>query len=205
MDRHALGAASKRRGNSLENETAKQLTKWSGHTFKRTPASGAWSASEQFGVSADVITTWKEWPYIEECKFYNSGNWTIENLLNSNQHFPTWVAQAVREGHDNNAPFMLVFRRNRIHSYILMPYTEVIARDFDAYVVSKVKYTSEVTATPETIKTITIKMDDLVNYSSSKFIKAYDKDWEKKITKLVTKSKVKSVDSIMKDIDDLGV
>ena len=205
MDRHALGAASKRRGNSLENEVSKQLSAWTGHVFRRSPASGAWSASQQFGVSADVITTWDSWPFIIECKFYNSGNWTIENLLSSNQHFPTWVAQAVREGHDNHAPFLLVFRRNRIHSFVLMPFSATIASDFDNYVVSRVYYTSEVTGNKESIRTITVKIDDLLKYSPDNFIKSYDKKWESKISKEKVESKAPSIDSIMKSVDNLHI
>ena len=206
VNRQLLGKQSKRRGNGLENQTAKLLADWSGKTFRRTPASGAWSAAEQFGVNADVISTWPEWHFIVECKFYNSP-WTLENLFTNTAKFPTWVAQAVREGQESKAPFLLVFRRNYIKSFVLMPFNAK-ATKLSQYMVANTSYTSEVTGGIETVRSITTPLETLMNeVKAEDFVKWYkDVDWEKQIKrapkKKVNKTEVKD---ILSDIDKLGL
>jgi len=207
VDRHKLGSAAKKRGNSLEASTAKDLSEWSGKVFRRTPASGAWSAAEQFGVNADVVSTWNKWNYIVECKYYNSP-WTIENLLSNTAKFPTWVAQAVREGQESNAPFMLVFRRNYVKPFVLMPYTKGLVEKLPGYIVTKVSYVSEVSGLEEHIKTVTAKQEDLLsNISPNEFVALFDKvDWQKQITK-APKKKVKKQDvkDVLDSLDKLNI
>lgn len=206
-NRQAMGRRSKQRGNTLETQTAAQFSEWTGHTFRRTPASGAWSASEQFGVDADVITPWNEWRWIIECKFYNASNWTIENLLNNTLYFPKWVAQAVREGQGADAPFMLVFRRNRIHPFVLMPYNDKLARLFSTYIVTNVQYTSEVTGLLENIRTITVTMDELLQQPFTVFTELGNKDtWQKQIvSQKPVKAKASNPDKLLKQIEGLGL
>lgn len=207
MDRHKLGAAAKKRGNFLESSTAKDLSEWSGKTFKRTPASGAWSAAEQFGVNADVISTWDKWNYIVECKYYNSP-WTIENLLSNTAKFPVWVAQAVREGQESDAPFMLVFRRNYVKSFVLMPYTEKLVNRLPKYIVTNVSYISEVSGLEEHIKTVTTQQEVLLSsFKPDDFVGLYEKvDWQKQITK-APKKKVKKQDvkDVLDSLDKLNI
>jgi len=206
VNRHALGAAAKKRGNSLETATAKDLSEWSGRTFRRTPASGAWSAAEQFGVNADVISTWDKWHYIVECKYYNSP-WTIENLLTNTAKFPMWVAQAVREGQASDAPFMLVFRRNYVKSFVLMPYTDKLIEKLPQYVVTGVNYISEVSGLEEGIKTVTTPQETLLStFSPEEFVELFTGvDWQKQIKKAkkkkVDKTEVKDILSSLDDLD----
>lgn len=207
MDRHKLGAAAKKRGNALESETAKDLSAWSGKTFRRTPASGAWSSAEQFGVNADVISTWDKWNYIVECKYYNSP-WTIENLLTNTAKFPTWVAQAVREGQESNAPFMLVFRRNYVKPFVLMPYSSKLVNKLRQYIITDVSYVSEVSALEERIKTVTTSQEVLLSsITPDEFVKLYSGvDWKKQITK-APKKKVKKQDvkDVLDSLDSLDI
>lgn len=206
VDRHKLGSSAKKRGNSLEREVADYLAEWSGKTFKRTPASGAWSSAEQFGVNADVISTWPDWHYIVECKYYNS-DWTLENLFSNNTHFPVWVAQAVREGQESDAPFMLVFRRNYIKPFLLLPYTAK-ATKVSQYMVTNVTYLSEVTGAKESIKTITMPLVTFMNeVSATDFIKWYaSADWQKRIKKQKVKKPTKAdVNDVLSALDDLDL
>jgi len=206
VNRQVLGRSSKRRGNSLEREIAQQLSDWTGEYFKRSPTSGADHGLKNFGISADVITTWKEWPYIVECKFYNAGSWTLENVLHGNSWFPKFVSQSVREGHTEGAPFMLIFRRDYVKPFVLMPYSSKLANKLSHYMVSDIEYASEVTGGIEVIKTITFTMEELVTLDKNWFISSYDKNWENKIKKKKKNSKkVASVDNILSSIKDLGV
>lgn len=207
VDRHIMGAQNKRKGNALETATAKDLSEWSGKVFRRTPASGAWSAAEQFGVNADVISTWDRWNYIVECKYYNSP-WTIENLLTNTAKFPTWVAQAVREGQESNAPFMLVFRRNYVKPFVLMPYSSKLVGKLSQYIITDVSYVSEVSVLEERIKTVTTSQEVLLSsITPDEFVKLYrGVDWQKQITKS-PKKKVKKQDAkdVLDSLDKLDI
>lgn len=203
VNRVKLGKSAKNRGNTLERDTAKQLADWSGKTFSRTPTSGANHALKAFGASADVMTTWDDWPYIIECKFYNDG-WTLENVMKGNKHFPSWVAQSVREGQSEDAPFMLVFKRDYNHSFVMIPYTEELTNIISSYLVANILYVSEVTGGKETIKTMTFSMDDILAEEPKKFVKAYNKDWQNMISKVEEIKKPKNtINDTLKQIEEM--
>lgn len=210
VDRSAIGRKSKMRGNSFESEIAKKFSAWSGKEFNRTPASGSlhWGDNNQFKVDGDVITSDPQWPYLIECKRYDSVKLGLEELMNGNEPFPKFVAQSVREGLHTKCPWMLVFRRNRIHGFVLFPYTDKLPLFFSDYMVKTIHYTSELTGLEESIKTFTIPLDELLDAKYSTVCNIYDsptgwKSWIKEIEKPVTKEP--DIDSLMKGIDDLGL
>ena len=210
VDRVAVGKRAKTRGNSFESEIAKKFSIWSGKEFNRTPASGSlhWGDNNQFKVDGDVITSDPDWPFLIECKRYDSVKLGLEELMNNNEPFPKFVAQSVREGIHTECPWMLVFRRNRIHGFVLFPYTNSLTKTFDNYLVKTVTYTSELTGLEETIKTLTIPIDDLLAIPYEDACKLYSKPmaWQSSIKK-IEKPTVKEpdIDSLMKGIDDLNL
>lgn len=149
-DMHKVGAKNKRSGNALENQTAKDFSAWYGDEFHRAPGSGSlhWHS---VNVTADVLPPNDlEFPFIVECKSDKSSNWTIESLMDGIKHFPSWSAQAVREAQSEEDPKvpLLVFKRNRVKSYVSFPYTKKVAEQLTernlSYAVSFVKFTGEV-------------------------------------------------------------
>jgi len=206
VDRHALGASAKKRGNSYENELAKQFSTWSGKQFYRTPASGSLHWSENMGVNGDVSAPPEEnFPYLLEAKRY--ADWTIEALLNNSLYFPKWIAQAVREGQATKRVPFLIYRRNGIHSFVTMPYNEKVAKKFDIHIVTKNKYVSEIDASEETIKVLTVTIDELFTKDYEQAKHWFDGvDWQKQITKS-PKKKVKKQDvkDVLDSLDKLDI
>ena len=209
-DRVAVGKRSHQRGNQFEAEIAKKFSAWSGKEFNRTPASGSlhWGDNNQFKVDGDVITSDTNWPFLIECKRYDSVKLGLEELMSGNEPFPKFIAQSVREGLHTKCPWMLVFRRNRIHGFVLFPYTDKLALTFSNYVVKTINYTSELTGLEESIKTFTIPLDDLLDTPYSAVCNIYEsplgwKSWIKEIEKPAVKEP--DINSLMKGIDDLDL
>lgn len=186
---HKVGAKNKRSGNSLEAATAKQFSKWYGKGFHRSPGSGSLGWTE-INVSADVLPPNDlDFPFIIECKSDKSSNWNIENFMNGNKHFPTWSAQAVREGinTDSKVP-LLVFKRNYVHSYISFPYTKKIISQLESkhipYAVSFIDYISEIDKKKVNYKCVAVMIDHILEeFSTEEFENCFDESWMDAISK----------------------
>lgn len=209
VNRHKLGKSAKTRGNGYENEVAKQLSNWYGReqpAFYRVPGSGSHHWSTSMNVDADVTADPDlKFNYIIECKRY--AGWTIENLIMNNSYFPSWVAQAIREGMAVGHVPLLIYRRNLIKSYVTAPYNRKLTK-LDTYLVTHTKYTSEVDGNEKEIKTVTFMLADvLAKYDYDQFNKLYDDtDWTKQVTmiKAKPKSKAKPVDAVAKAMKELS-
>lgn len=148
-DMHKVGAKNKQSGNALENQTAKDFSAWYKKEFHRAPGSGSlhWHS---VNVTADVLPPNDiDFPFIIECKSDKSSNWNIESFMNSIKRFPVWTAQANREASspDSMKTPLLVFKRNRVKSYVSFPFTDkVVAKLLEkniSFAVSFIEYTSE--------------------------------------------------------------
>lgn len=187
VDHHAIGKYAKSKGSGFEHEIANKFSEWYGtpESFYRVPASGSLHWAKSMNVSGDVICLPEiSFPYLIECKRYEG--WTIENLIANNSHFPSWVAQAVREGMANNQIPLLIYRRNRVKSFVTLPYSKFYEK-LPFYLVTNIKYVSEVTHRKETIKTITVLLEDLFSVPFDKIVANYSNDWTKNIKKGKTK------------------
>ena len=206
VNRHVLGAQSKRRGNGFENELAKQFSAWSGKEFVRTPGSGSLHWNSEMNVDGDVIAPPSEnFPYLLEAKRY--ADWDIENLLKNNSYFPKWIAQAVREGQATKRVPFLIYRRNGIHAFVTMPYNQSVAKMFKTHIVTSNTYVSEIDASEETIKVLTVTIDELFTKDYEEAKHWFDKvDWQKQITKS-PKKKVKKQDikDVLDSLDKLDI
>lgn len=209
-DMHKVGARNKRSGNSLENLTAHIFSDWYGKEFHRSPGSGSlhWKS---VNVNADVLPPDDiDFPFIVECKSDKASNWTIESFMDSAKHFPTWNAQAIREGvkaSDGLKYPILVFKRNYVKPYFSIPYSSEIAKSFDdnkiSYAVSNIQYVSELDHCKYSYHTLSAKLDIVVStYSPNDFEKLFNFNWLDNIVKL-SEPETENVDAenVIKGID----
>ena len=96
---------SKNKGSTFEREIAKQLSKWTGHDFHRTPGSGALHWKNDARVVSDIVPSqdFPEWKISVECKCYGKPTYVcdFQSLLNNNatmwRHWVQCVTDAKRE------------------------------------------------------------------------------------------------------------
>lgn len=208
VDRSAIGRSSHKKGSGYESEVSKELTDWYNKTAKEplekafyvVPRSGAYDWSASMNVDGDVTADPEiNFNYLVECKRYES--WTIENLIKGNSHFPEWIAQSVREGINVGRVPLLVYRRNRVKTFITAPFNAKLAKEVDTYIVKTLSYKSELDSSKEKIKTITFLLEDFVKIPYDKANNLYDGvDW----TKQVIKSKKKTKKKVTKDANSVA-
>lgn len=185
VDRHKIGKNSKARGSGYEKSVSDAFSAWYGsdEAFYHTPGSGSKHWATSMNVFGDVISIPEiGFNYLIECKRYEG--WTIENLLKGNLHFPSWVAQAVREGDMNGKVPLLIYKRRATKSFVTMPYNKDI--EVDPLIIKTISYTSEITHGLEQVKTMTCVLDDLLEkYDYDSLNSLYkNKDWKNNIKKL---------------------
>lgn len=112
------------KGNRGELDVAKAFSLWCGELVKRTPGSGGWGGSEEFGTTADLICRKKAFPFHIEVK--HREGWTLDDLVTGarsdhDKSIVRWWEQCwdscpkSEDGHYytlHKEP-LLVFRRNR--------------------------------------------------------------------------------------------
>lgn len=112
------------KGNRGELDVAEMFSKWSGEIVKRTPGSGGWGGSAEFGTTADLVCKKKAFPYHIEVK--HREGWVLDDLVTGNRKdhdksIIQWWIQCVAscpklvDGlyYTLHKEPMLVFRRNR--------------------------------------------------------------------------------------------
>lgn len=67
------------KGSRGELDVAKLFSQWCGELVKRTPGSGGWGGSQEFGTTADLICTNKAFPFHVECK--HREGWVLDDLV----------------------------------------------------------------------------------------------------------------------------
>lgn len=67
------------KGNRGELDVAKLFSQWSGELVRRTPGSGGWGGSKDFGTTADLVCNKKAWPFHVEVK--HREGWTLDDLV----------------------------------------------------------------------------------------------------------------------------
>lgn len=204
---HKVGAKNKRNGNKLEAATAKQFSTWYQDEFHRSPGSGSlhWRS---INVSADVLPpNDMDFPFIIECKSSNGTNWNLENFMQSNQHFPEWQAQAVREAITVKKVPLLVFKRNYVKSFVSFPYTNLafksLIKNKIPVAISHIKYISELDKSEVDYLAVACWLDQIMDqYKPKEFEKLFDNNWQQVITKQASKKKPeKSIDDLLDGID----
>lgn len=211
-DRHAIGRSAHRSGGGFEHEVSKNFSEWYGKddSFYRTPGSGSHHWAESMNVMGDVVSDPTiGFKYLIECKRYNG--WTIENLLRGNNHFPSWFAQAVREGEDNNKVPLLVYKRPRSDTFVTMPYEPYLAKKLDPIIVQNLSFSADHLAkekhTPTKAKIMTTTLPEfLKNNFDYLQNKCYKSDWKKQVVYKVNKEAVKeSPESLVdKEMNKIG-
>lgn len=191
----------------MESATAKQFSKWYGNEFHRSPGSGSlhWHS---INVDADVLPPNDlDFPFIIECKSSNGTSWNLENFMQSNQHFPEWSAQAVREALAVGKIPLLVFKRNYVKSFVSFPYTNNAFKSLlikgIPVTISHINYVSEIDKSKVDYLSIACWLDQImVNYKPKEFEKLFDKNWQVVLNKTeVKKHPDKSINELLEGID----
>lgn len=116
---------SRRKGNRGELDVAEAFSKWCGEHVRRTPGSGGWSGSQDFGTTADLVCKKKAFPFHVEVK--HREGWVLDDLVTGarkdhdksivqwwNQCWDTCPKIVGKNGYTRlKKEPMLVFRRNR--------------------------------------------------------------------------------------------
>ena len=115
---------SKAKGSTFERKVAKELSKWSGEEFHRTPMSGALKWSNDKRVISDIVAPntllEKGWCVSLEIKNVET-SWEFSNLLQGtsltlNSHWVQCTADAEKEG---MTP-LLIFTKNYRDTFVMM-------------------------------------------------------------------------------------
>jgi Holliday junction resolvase len=102
------------KGNRGELDVAKLFSQWSGELVKRTPGSGGWGGSQEFGTTADLICKKKAFIFAIEVK--HREGWVLDDLVTGirkdhDKSIVQWWIQASAATPSGKEP-LLVFRRN---------------------------------------------------------------------------------------------
>lgn len=112
---------SRQKGSTYERQIAKLFTKWSGVEWRRTPMSGGWSKTIDFGVAGDLVCAHDTDIHVE---LKNREGWCLTDLifgLRVNAGIVSWLKQAERDAKANGKPVaLLIFRRNRLRDSLVM-------------------------------------------------------------------------------------
>ena len=135
---------SRRKGNRGELDVAVAFSKWCGELVRRTPGSGGWGGSKDFGTTADLICKRKAFPWHVEVK--HREGWVLDDLVTGirkdhDKSIHQWWVQCVQscpkiEGKNGYTKFkkepVLAFRRNR-QPWLVMFRLEASAIDEPAF------------------------------------------------------------------------
>ena len=118
MDRSKVGKRSRNKGASFERQISKVFSEWLGCKVRRTPMSGAYGGEWNLGgdLMFDIEVPW----YVE---LKNRESWRLEQLLNPEPCGPIvkWLDSTWEEASKEGKVPMVVFTRNRVGTYILLP------------------------------------------------------------------------------------
>jgi len=106
---------SRTKGNRGELDVAEVFSKWSGEIIRRTPGSGGWGGSKDFGTTADLVCKKKAFPFHIEVK--HREGWVLDDLVTGarkehDKSILQWWIQCTNSCPSGKMP-VLVFRRNR--------------------------------------------------------------------------------------------
>jgi len=126
---------SRTKGNRGELDVAQVFSKWSGELVRRTPGSGGWGGSKDFGTTADLVCNKKAFPFHVEVK--HREGWVLDDLVTGirsdhDKSIVKWWEQCVEscpktvtadETIFKKIP-LLVFRRNRQPWLAMFPWRD---------------------------------------------------------------------------------
>lgn len=181
----------KTKGASFELKVSKMLSKWSGKSFYRTPASGAWS-SQRLGQSAQVgdivppedIT----FPFSIELKHHE--NVTLDNYMMSTGEVPSFYSQNVGDAVRANKIPMLITHSNYAPNYMSLPLSSKFVKSFQdnnkPYIITTVKFQDYVSGEDVYMDVSIVILEDFLElYSIEDFFKGYKtmfKYWYKEVS-----------------------
>jgi len=159
------GQMSKRKGASYELKISKLFSSWSGKSFYRTPASGAW-ASQRLGQdeqTGDIVAPSSiKFPFSVELK--NHEGISLENFMRSNGEIPQFFTQNVGDAVRAKKVPMLIVHKNRYPNYLAVPNNKVMLSDaIDNhlnYMTTTIKYKDALTDEDLYIDVIVMTLED---------------------------------------------
>lgn len=175
----------------FELETAKNLSKWWGHDFHRSPASGGlhWAGSNN--VAGDIVAPLEaNFPFVVECK--NREEWTLENLFLNNKDIKNWWAQVVGDAKETGKVPMLIYTRNHAKTFVTLPYNVPTIIDLEleeqSLMVSNITYEDEY-GDIHTYKTFTTVLEAVTSITPKTITERFTGDYKWQEISLVRETK----------------
>lgn len=110
------------KGNKFENQTAKQITEWTGVEFKRTPMSGGWAKTGD--ITPKNPKAMIDFPFTIECK--NNESFNAGGLIQSAKegtlpkNVKSWWKQCTDDSKKSKKIPLLVMTKAREPVYVMM-------------------------------------------------------------------------------------
>lgn len=175
------GSGARNKGSKFERDTAKYLSEWWGYEFHRTPGSGSLHWSSSNNVAGDIVTPLEaNFPYVVECKDHND-EWTLESVVLNQRNIKHWWNQVVDDALSVGRVPMLIFKRNRSSTFIMLPYNErldaELAKQQTNFMITYVSY-KDMQDRENRFKVIVFTKEDLKTLGKLFFTTLYpNKNW----------------------------
>lgn len=120
-ERSAIGARSRRKGATNEQQLARAFTAWWGSEVRRTPMSGAYGRT--WALAGDLMFTREDpFPFHVEAKAREK--WEMEHLFEPERTGPVlgWWGETESEAEYQKCFPMLIFTRNQRAQFVMIPY-----------------------------------------------------------------------------------
>lgn len=117
---------SKKKGSEFELQIAKELGKWWGEEFHRTPASGGLRWQKDNRILGDIVTPEEsKFPFVVECK--KREGWDFLQLLPNVGEINKWWKQVLADSErsEKNLRPMLVFSKNFARNFVMFSVSDV--------------------------------------------------------------------------------
>ena len=165
-----VGKSARLKGNNFELKIAKQFTKWADGEaeYSRTPGSGSWGSSHG-RLSGDIagdIATEALWPFSIELKNHESFT-SLDTIYHSQANIQSFWNQNLGDAVRVHKVPMLITHRNRSKSYLTMPYSPIIHKDFrDAdldYGIMNIRWHHDALDVDLAVEVITVVLEDFLD------------------------------------------
>ena len=174
-----MGKMSKTKGASYELKIAKNFSSWSGESFYRTPASGAWSSQRlgQNAQSGDIVAPEEViFPFSVELKHHEGVS--LNNYMMDSGEVPSFFTQNVGDAVRSNKIPMLITHSNYSPNYLSLPLSNKMLSDFKDrnknYMVTTVNFEDYLTSENIEMDIMIVTLEDFFEvYSLSDFRVGY--------------------------------
>jgi len=177
---------SKDKGNRYERLIAKEMGKYWGAVFNRSPGSGSYRGSREHELTGDLVTDPADkFPFSLEAKNRQTGNWTLESVVLNKHDVKNWYAQSVNDARRAGLVPMLVFTRNYADDFVMIPYEadtfSKILNNKYPIMATVVTYIDEIKDTEHSYLVQVTTLDGFRSLDKNHYIDTFYKndDWEK--------------------------